>query len=100
MAVATKLGSGSRTRVARLRRHLRVRKKVQGKIKALTAQGMAQGVIVCLMPVFMMLLFSFIDPTYMRPFFTTPIGWMMMALVFALDGVGLWLMLRLVKVEV
>ncbi|TAK70065.1 MAG: 50S ribosomal protein L18 [Actinomycetota bacterium] len=30
MAVATKLGSGSRTRVARLRRHLRVRKKVQG----------------------------------------------------------------------
>ena len=28
MAVATKLGSGSRTRVARSRRHLRVRKKV------------------------------------------------------------------------
>lgn len=76
------------------------RKKVQGKIKALTAQGMAQGVIVCLMPVFMMLLFSFIDPTYMRPFFTTPLGWVMMALVFALDGAGLWLMLKLVKVEV
>jgi len=30
MAVATKLGSGSRTRVARSRRHLRVRKKVSG----------------------------------------------------------------------
>jgi len=30
MAVATKLGSGSRTRVARSRRHLRVRKKVAG----------------------------------------------------------------------
>jgi tight adherence protein B len=76
------------------------RKKVQGKIKALTAQGMAQGVIVCLMPVFMMLLFSFIDPTYMRPLFTTPLGWVMMALVFGLDGAGLWLMLKLVKVEV
>ena len=30
MAVATKIGSGSRTRVARSRRHLRVRKKVAG----------------------------------------------------------------------
>ena len=30
MAVATKLGSGSRTRVVRSRRHLRVRKKVSG----------------------------------------------------------------------
>ena len=30
MAVATKIGSGSRSRVARSRRHLRVRKKVAG----------------------------------------------------------------------
>ncbi len=30
MSVVTKLGSGNRTRVARLRRHLRVRKKVTG----------------------------------------------------------------------
>ena len=30
MALATKIGSGSRTRVARSRRHLRVRKKVTG----------------------------------------------------------------------
>jgi large subunit ribosomal protein L18 len=30
MAVATKIGSGSRSRVARSRRHLRVRKKVSG----------------------------------------------------------------------
>jgi large subunit ribosomal protein L18 len=30
MAVATKIGSGSRTRVGRSRRHLRVRKKVGG----------------------------------------------------------------------
>src|SRR5262249_28171206 len=46
------------------------RKKVQGKIASMTAQGMTQGVVVCLMPVALMLLFSFIDPTYMRPFFT------------------------------
>lgn len=76
------------------------RKKVDGKIKAMTTQGMTQGIVVCLMPIVMMLLFSFIDPLYMRPFFTTPLGWMMMAVIFALDGAGLWLMLKLVKVDV
>jgi tight adherence protein B len=76
------------------------RKKVQGKIKSMTAQGMTQGIVVCLMPLGLMLIFSFIDPTYMRPFFTTPLGWMMMLLVFVLDGLGLWLMFKLVKVEV
>jgi tight adherence protein B len=76
------------------------RKKVQGKIKAMTAQGMSQGILVCCFPIGMMLLFTFIDPNYMRPFFNTPLGWLMMALVFVLDGLGLWLMFKLVKVEV
>jgi tight adherence protein B len=76
------------------------RKKVQGKIKSMTAQGMTQGIIICLFPIVMILLFSVIDPEYMRPFFTTPIGWMMMLLVFVLDSLGMWLMLKLVKVDV
>jgi tight adherence protein B len=76
------------------------RKKVQGKIKAMTAQGMSQGVLVCCFPIVMMLLFTFIDPNYMRPFFNTPLGWLMLVLVFVLDGLGLWLMFKLVKVEV
>jgi Flp pilus assembly protein TadB len=36
----------------------------------------------------------------MRPFFTTPLGWMMMTAMFVLDGMGLWLMFHLVKVDV
>ncbi|MBI2835247.1 MAG: type II secretion system F family protein [Acidobacteria bacterium] len=76
------------------------RKKVEGKIRAMTSQGMMQGLIMCAMPIVMMLLFTFIDPNYMRPFFTTPIGWMLMALVFVLDGLGMWMMLKLVKVDV
>lgn len=76
------------------------RKKVYGKIKSMTAQGMTQGVVICIMPIALMLLFTFIDPGYMRPFFTTPLGWAMMLLVFVLDGMGLLLMMKLVKVDV
>jgi len=76
------------------------RKKVQGKIKAMTSQGMSQGVLVCLMPVGMLLIFTMISPEYIRPFFNTPIGIMMLLLVFVLDAMGLWMMFKLVKVDV
>lgn len=76
------------------------RKKVQGKIKSMTAQGMTQGILICSMPIVMMLVFQLIDPEYMRPFFSTPIGFLMLAVVFALDAAGLYMMFRLVKVDV
>jgi tight adherence protein B len=76
------------------------RKKVQGRIKTLTTQGISQGVIICMMPVVLMLVFQLIDPNYLNPFFETPIGWLMLFAVFTLDAVGMWAILKLVKVEV
>lgn len=76
------------------------RKKVQGKIKSLTAQGMSQGVLVCMMPPAMLLIFSIIDVNYVRPFFTTALGWMMLIVAIVFDALGLWLMFKLVKVDV
>jgi tight adherence protein B len=76
------------------------RKKVQGKIKALTAQGMAQGIVICAMPLGLLLMFTLVDESYMAPMFNTALGWMMLAGIFILDGVGLWMMFKLVKVDV
>ena len=45
-------------------------------------------------------MFTFIDPNYMRPFFHSMLGWIMLTAVFILDGAGLWLMFRMVKVQV
>lgn len=76
------------------------RKKVQGRIKTVTTQGVSQGVIICAMPIALMLLFQVIDGNYLSPFFTTPLGWIMLAAVFILDAVGMWAILKVVKVEV
>ncbi len=76
------------------------RKKVTGKIKAMTAQGMTQGFIMCLMPPGMLFLFSIIDPNYTAPLFSTVLGWLSLTLIAALDLMGLWLMFKLVKVDV
>lgn len=76
------------------------RKKVSGKIAAMTAQGMTQGFIMCLMPVGMLVLFGLIDPNYTAPLFETVLGWLMLALITVLDLMGLWLMLKIVQVDV
>ncbi len=76
------------------------RKKVEGRISAMTAQGMTQGMVMCLMPIAMIGLFAIMDPNYMRLFFTTPIGVAMLVIVFVLDAAGLWAMRKLVRVEV
>ncbi len=76
------------------------RKKVQGRIKTVTTQGVSQGVIICAMPIALMLLFQVIDANYLSPFFTTPLGWIMLAAIFLLDAVGMWAILKVVKVEV
>jgi tight adherence protein B len=76
------------------------RKKVQGRIKTVTTQGVSQGVIICGMPIALMLMFQIIDANYLDPFFSTPLGWVMLAAIFILDGVGMWAILKVVKVEV
>ena len=52
------------------------------------------------MPIALMLLFTIIDDHYLDPFFTTPLGWIMLFAVFLLDAVGMWAILKVVKVEV
>ncbi|MEO7158269.1 MAG: type II secretion system F family protein [Vicinamibacterales bacterium] len=76
------------------------RKKVQGRIKTITTQGVTQGVIVGLMPFAMMLMFSFIDGTYLDPFFGTPLGWIMLLAICVLDAVGVFAIMKVVKVDV
>lgn len=76
------------------------RKKVEGKISAMTAQGMTQGVVTFLMPILFLVLFTLVDREYTRPLFVTPLGWIMLITVFLLESIGLFLMFRLVKIKV
>jgi tight adherence protein B len=76
------------------------RKKVEGKIASLTSQGMYQGYAMCAMPFVLGAMFFLIEPDYMGSMFGTGLGWAMWAAVIALDLMGLWLMLKIVKVDV
>jgi tight adherence protein B len=79
---------------------VRERQKVEKKIQALTAQGTMQAVIISLVPVALLVMFLVIDPNYVMPLFTKPLGWVALALMLTLQIIGLVVMKKVVTIKV
>ncbi len=79
---------------------IRERIKVEKKIQVLTASGFYQGMVVLAMPPVMGLIFYTSDPDFMRPLFTTAIGWVIVMVVFALEVIAFFVIMKLVKINV
>ncbi len=79
---------------------IRERIKVEGKIKALTAQAFWQGVILMLVPPFMAGVLSQTDPELMKPMFGTPIGWAILTAVLILEVVAFFVIQKVTTIDV
>ena len=79
---------------------VRERKKVEGKIKAMTAEGMTQGVMMCGVPPVLIITFYFLDPALVEPLFNTILGILMLVIIASLDAMGMWMILNTVKIDV
>jgi tight adherence protein B len=79
---------------------VRERKKVEGKIQAMTAEGMTQGMLMCAVPPILIIAFYFLDPTLVAPLFTTVLGILMLLVIVAMDAMGMWMILNTVKIDV
>ena len=79
---------------------IRERHRIEGKIKALSAQGKLQGFVIVCIPPAMAVALSYIAPRMIEPLFTTPIGWVLMAVVVGLMGMGIYTIYRIVAIEV
>jgi tight adherence protein B len=79
---------------------VRERKKVEGKIQAMTAEGMTQGMLMCAVPPILIIAFYFLDPTLVEPLFTTVLGILMLVVIVAMDAMGMWMILNTVRIDV
>ncbi len=78
---------------------IRERVRIQGEIKTLTAMGRASGWIISLLPVALGIFLMLINPTYMSAMFVWP--WICMPICAAIMvGVGAWLIMKIVTIEV
>ena len=79
---------------------IRERIKVEGKIKALTAQAFWQGIILMCVPPFMAGVLSQSDPELMKPMFTSPLGWVILSLVVILEIVAFFVIQKVTRIDV
>jgi tight adherence protein B len=79
---------------------LKSRKRVEGKIKALTAQGRMSAIILCSMPFVMALMLYFMNRPYIQPLFTTVLGNIILTIVLLLVATGWLLIKKVITIEV
>jgi tight adherence protein B len=79
---------------------IRERIKVEQKIEAMTTLGFYQGVMVTAMPPVLGVVFYQSDPDFMRPLFTTPLGWVIIMIILALQIIGFVVIMKIIKIDV
>ncbi len=79
---------------------IRERQKIEKKIQAMTAQGLMQGIIITLVPIALIVIFSFVNPGYIKPMFNTTLGLILLVAMFAMQIIGGITIRKIVKIKV
>lgn len=79
---------------------IRSRIKIKGEIKILTAQGRISGLIISLLPLTLGVLLGFINPSYISILFKHQLGWAMLAMAVLMQCTGIFLIRRIIRIEV
>jgi tight adherence protein B len=78
---------------------MRMRQEVRREVQTLTAEGRISGWVLFGLPIFVGLALEVDDPTYLTPMFHGA-GLVVLVLTAGLVGFGLWIIRRMVKIEV
>jgi tight adherence protein B len=84
----------------RLAELIRERMRIQRKVRSLTAQGRLQGLVLGLMPLFLLGILSLINPTVIVGFFTQPLGIVLFIGVLILEFCGYLMIRKIVAIEI
>jgi tight adherence protein B len=79
---------------------LRSKAMMEGKIRALTAQGKLQGLVMTFLPVALAGILYFMEPDAMSLLFTTHTGWMVLGVVAVMETLGYLAICRITAIDV
>ena len=79
---------------------IRERVRIQGEIKTLTAQGKISGIIIGLIPPFLILILLLINPAYLKPLFQSSIGLALLAAGVASELLGLVIIKKIITIDI
>lgn len=100
IVTARRLGGNLAMVFDRIASTLRQRNALQGKVRALTAQGRLQGILLGSLPLVLGGALWFIDRHMIEVLFTDPIGWAILGAAAALEGCGAFFIRKIARIEV
>jgi tight adherence protein B len=84
----------------RIAETIRERRRIEGRIKSLTAQGKIQGRVVGAMPFLLGFLLFMLDPQMMTTFLRSPIGMGILLLMLVMQLCGAYFIRKIVNIDV
>jgi tight adherence protein B len=100
LGIARDLGGGLAEALERFASTLRRRLALEARIRALTAQGRLQGVIMGALPLALGWVLYLMEPSVMGRMFSEPLGWIVLVLIAVLEAAGFVLIRRIVDIRV
>jgi tight adherence protein B len=79
---------------------LRQKHQMEGKIKALTAQGKMQGLVMTSLPLFLMFILTHMEPEAMAPLYDTLVGWATLSVIAVMEVIGYVAIQKIVSIDV
>lgn len=98
--IAQEVGGNLSEILQRLSETIRRKLEMEGKIKALTAQGVLQGYVVTALPFMIMLALFFVEPEATKPLFSSLLGWLFLGVIVVLQVIGGITIRKIVRIDV
>ena len=98
--IAQEVGGNLSEILQRLSETIRRKLEMEGKIRALTAQGVLQGYVVTALPFMIMLALFFVEPEATKPLFSSLLGWLFLGVIFVLQVIGGITICKIVRIDV
>lgn len=98
--IAKDMGGNLADIFERLSVSLRKKLDMEGKIRALTAQGRLQGWVVSALPFLIILALLYIEPESMTPIYTSLLGWVFLSVIVVMEILGILMIRGIVNIDV
>lgn len=84
----------------RLALNLRAQLHLEAKVRALTAQASLQAWVMAAVPLLLAVALTAIQPDLMRPLWTEPSGWGVVAIIIVMEVMGLRLLMNIARITI
>lgn len=98
LIVAGQSGGGLADLMENMALTISTRLYIEGRVRALTAQGRLQAWVMVLLPVLVGMALYWLDPSLIAPLWQQPSGQFLLVLMVSLEVLGLWWIQRLIAV--